>query len=597
MFYINRLYMCICVINRIKFFSIAFLFLEIIEGMLLPINVFAIQNLIDKIIFAYKYNENLSVVFFPLASVIGIYLFHSIYEPVKSWCEFLMRQQLNLFFDGIIVNKLKVIDYTHLENSNDLDVIRRVEEISGNAAVDLFINACSLLSGMIKITGSFVLLIRYNYIIAITVSLVSIPIFFISARYGKTIHEWYQVNTKKRRTRDYLSSIFTDKTAAYEMRVYGYFPYLQNKWKNISRNLRMSDFKLQLQAWRNTVVSSFLLNIFEYAVYLILLLPTFYEYITIGIFVGLSHAVSEVESIVLWEFSSLFTFFTQNKAYWTEYNTFLRYREVQKHSKLLKRPDKRILRIDSIEFENVYFKYQNMDVNVLDDVNFEISSGRMYSLVGINGAGKSTIIKLLLGLYKPDKGAIYINGINTRNMDFIEQLRFFSIIFQDFEKYCVSLKDNVMLSNLHDYHDGQIREEQIKSIFQNLNFDYKKLPNRLDTIMGTSFKNGVDVSGGEWQKIALARMFNRNAEFFILDEPAASLDPISEMRLYNQIKKKLAGKTSLLVTHRLGATTFCDTIAVLSDGKIIESGSFKELIKQGGLYAQMYMQQKHWYEK
>lgn len=589
--YKNRFHICTCVIRLVPFSSIAFLFLEIVAGVLLPVHAFALQKLIDAVVFAYRHNESPATFFIPLAGVTGIYLFHAVYEPIKSWCSFLIGKRLNRFFDEIIAGKLQMLDYTHLENSRNLDVIRRVEETSGNAAVDLFINTCRLLSGMIKITGSVALLMRYHYIIAILVTLISIPIFFISAKYGKTIHEWFQINTKKRRMRDYLSSIFTDKTAAAEMRVYGYFPYLHGKWKSVSGSLRAADLKIQLQAWKNTVISSFLLHIFEYTVYAVLLLPAFYGFMTIGIFVGLSKAVSAIEDIILWEFSSLFTFFARNKEYWLEYNTFLQYREIQKGSFSQERRSSRITGIKHIAFKDVCFTYANMSAPVLNGVNFEITGGQMCSLVGMNGAGKSTIIKLLLGLYQPDKGAIYINGINTNSMDFYDRMRFFSIIFQDFAKYCIPLKDSIMLSNIQDYN-----EDRILSLLQNLNFDYQKLPDRLDTVMGSLFKNGVDVSGGEWQKIALARMLNRNAECLILDEPAASLDPISEVRLYNHIKPMLSGKTSLLVTHRLAATTFCDNIMVLSDGKIIESGSFNELIKQGGLYARMYMQQKRRYQ-
>lgn len=559
-------------------------------GLLLPFTAYAYQKLVDDIIGAYSSKRGIEFFITSLLFVIGIYIFQAVEEPIENYAVFLIRQRINYSFDKRIANKLKDTEYAYFENSEDLDLINRVQGASGNNAVDLFVNVIDFLSGIIKIIGVFLLLITYSYIIAVIVIVIAIPIFWISSKYGKLIHDWYQKNSKSRRILRYLSSLFTDKNTSFEIKEYNFFPHLKSKWKTQFEDLRKKDFHVQMKAWKNTVISSFLLNVFEYATYAIMLIPTISDAITIGAFVGLSKAIASIEGLILWNFSAIFTFFSRNKEYWKEYNTLMNFDEVKK-SPIDKSQNFNIDCI-SIEFNDVYFRYANMEHDVLAGVTFKINSYELCGLVGINGAGKSTLTKLLLGLYRPNRGDIYINGKNTKEMSFNEQVSYFGVTYQDFIKYNLSVKDNIIIAN-----QLENNENKIKSCLNNLAFDYSKLPNQNETIVGRLFGNGIDISGGESQKLALARMLYSNAPFYIMDEPTASLDPISEVQLYKQIESVLSQKTALLITHRLGATVFCSKILVLSEGKIVEVGTFNELMERGGIYAQMYNEQRQWYNQ
>ncbi len=588
--YKNKAAICLSVIRSGKAASWVFLLCKLLMGLILPFTAYAYQKLIDNIIAAYSSKRGIEFFITSLLFVIGIYIFHAVEEPIENYADFLIRQRVNYSFDKRIANKLKDTEYSYFENSEDLDLINRVQGASGNNAVDLFVNVIDFLSGIIKIIGVFLLLVTYSYIIAVIVIMVAIPIFWISSKYGKFIHDWYQKNSKSRRFLEYLSSLFTDKNTSFEIKEYDFFPHLKSKWKTQFEDLRKKDFYVQMKAWKNTVMSSFLLNIFEYATYAIMLIPTISNAITIGTFVGLSKAISSIEDLILWNFSAIFSFFSRNKEYWKEYNMLMNFDEVKKSPN-----DKsQNLNIDciSIEFNDVYFRYANMEHDVLQGVSFKINPYELCGLVGINGAGKSTLTKLLLGLYRPDRGDIYINGKNTKEMSFNEQVSYFGVTYQDFIKYNISVKDNITISNpLED------NENKVNSYLNNLAFDYSKLPNQNETIVGKLFGNGIDISGGESQKLALARMLYSNAPFFIMDEPTASLDPISEVQLYKQIESVLSQKSALLITHRLGATVFCSKILVLSEGKIVEVGTFNELMERGGVYAQMYNEQRQWYNQ
>ena len=585
--YKSKIQICLFVLNSERFISVIIVIIKLLAGLILPLTAYAFQTLIDEIIFTFQ-NDKTGITFVtPLLMIVGIYIFQAVEEPIESYCYFLLRQRLSYWFDIKNINKMTKIKYVHFENSTDLDLINRIDGSVGNAAVDLFDNVLNLISGIIKIIGTFILLLSYNFIISITVLVVAVPILLISAKYGKAIHEWYEKNSKSRRRVSYLSSIFIDRATSLEIKEYNHYDYLNAEWRKQFKELRLNDFKLQIKAWRNTIISGFLLNLFEYITYFIILLPAFADIITIGTFVGLSKAISSIESLILWKFSSLFSFFSRSTEYWKDYNRFLALSEVQTITQSVNIPKDDF----TIEFRNVFFRYENMETDVLAGVSFKIQSQELCGLVGSNGAGKSTLSKLMLGLYEPTSGEILINGRNTKQMSFAEQVSYFGVTYQDFSRYNISVLDNIVLA------EQNIDIVRVKKILQSLGVDYEKLPLGLNTIVGRFFGNGVDVSGGEWQKIAIARMLFSDAPCYIMDEPTASLDPMSEIELYKQIKTTLSGKPSLFITHRLGATVFCDKIMVLDGGKIVESGSFSELIERRGVYARMYKEQKQWYVK
>ena len=566
---------CLSVIKSGKSASVVFLFCKFLMGLLLPFTAYAYQRLVDDIIRAYSSKSGMEFFITSLLFVILIYIFQAVEEPVENYVAFLIRQRINYLFDKKIANKLKDTEYSYFENSDNLDLINRVESASGNSAVDLFINVIDFLSGIIKIIGVMFLLTTYSYLIAITVAVIAVPIFWLASKYGKQIHDWYQKNSQSRRFLGYLSSLFTDKTTSFEIKEYDFYAHLKAKWKTRFKDLRKRDFNVQLKAWKNTVISSFLLNIFEYVTYAVMLIPAISGVITIGTFIGLSKAISSIEGLILWNFSSVFAFFAENKEYWKEYHMLMDFEEVKKATSS-ESPNDNMDGI-SIEFKDVYFRYANMDHDVLTGVSFKINACELCGFVGINGAGKSTITKLLLGLYRPNRGDIYINGKNTKEMSFDEQVSYFGVTYQDFNKYNMSIKDNIAISN-----QAKCNDNKIEACLKDLAFDYSKLPNQIETVVGRLFGNGIDISGGEAQKLAIARMLYSNAPCYIMDEPTASLDPISEVQLYEQICSALSQKTALMITHRLGATAFCSKILVLSGGKIVEDGTFNELLERGG---------------
>lgn len=246
----------------------------------------------------------------------------------------------------------------------------------------------------------------------------------------------------------------------------------------------------------------------------------------------------------------------------------------------------------TIEFRNVSFTYPNTDVKVLDDVSITLKAGEHLSVVGLNGAGKTTFIKLLCRLYDVDSGAILLDGVNIREYDYEEYMSLFSVVFQDFKLLAFTARENITLDDAAD-------ERTVNDIVKMAGLEEKirSLPNGLDTVIFKQFdENGIEPSGGEQQKLAIARALYKNSPVVILDEPTAALDPVAEYEIYRQFNSLVGGKTAVYISHRLSSCKFCDRIAVFSGGTIKELGTHDELVAiDGGIYAEMFAAQAQYY--
>lgn len=245
-----------------------------------------------------------------------------------------------------------------------------------------------------------------------------------------------------------------------------------------------------------------------------------------------------------------------------------------------------------IEFRNVSFKYPGADKEVLHDISIKLRSGEKLSIVGLNGAGKTTFIKLLCRLYDVTSGEILLDGVNIREYDYDEYMKCFSVVFQDFKLLAFSAEDNILLGKKDS-------PEKVDELYEKVGLLDKinSLPKGRDTMMFKQFdKDGVELSGGEQQKMAIARALYKDAPVVILDEPTAALDPVAEYEIYRQFNDLVHGKTAVYISHRLSSCKFCDRIAVFSDGTIKESGTHEELVHlHDGIYAEMFKAQAQYY--
>jgi ATP-binding cassette subfamily B protein len=256
----------------------------------------------------------------------------------------------------------------------------------------------------------------------------------------------------------------------------------------------------------------------------------------------------------------------------------------------LTEPDAEPMEFKSLEFRNVCFRYPGSERLVLDGMSFKMEAGRHYAFVGKNGAGKTTITKLLTGLFPQYQGEILINGKELREYSASAVKALFSVVYQDFARYYIPLKNNIALGDLHRK-GNEMEAAHLAGLDETVN----SLNHGLDTPLGKIMAGGQDLSGGQWQRVAIARSLNSRAPVKILDEPTSALDPISESLLYRDFERLMLGKTTVFVSHRLGSTKLADEILVIGSGRIIERGTHDELMAANGSYAGMFEAQRGWY--
>ncbi len=243
-------------------------------------------------------------------------------------------------------------------------------------------------------------------------------------------------------------------------------------------------------------------------------------------------------------------------------------------------------KVDGIDFDEVCFSYPGGSGAAVEGLDLHIRSGELLALVGENGAGKSTLVKLLLRFYDPQGGSIRVGGIDIKEMD-PEQLRSrIGVLFQDYATYELSVRENILMG----WPYKEAGEEQVAKALRDSRSEWlvKKLPNGLDSKVGRLFEGGHDLSGGEWQRLALARIMYRNADIWILDEPTSSLDPEAEASIFAELKENLKGRIGIVISHRFSTVRIADRIAVIADGHVTELGSHEELLEAGGRYAELF---------
>jgi ATP-binding cassette subfamily B protein len=242
-----------------------------------------------------------------------------------------------------------------------------------------------------------------------------------------------------------------------------------------------------------------------------------------------------------------------------------------------------------VEFRNVSFCYPGNSRLILNNINFRLHTGERLALIGENGQGKTTIVKLITRLYDPTDGEILLDGVDLREYDLEDLHRVMGVIFQDFMRYEMTARDNIAVGRVDEIDNMEALEAAARKSMADQTI--ARLPEAYDQMLGRRFEQGVDISGGEWQKVALARAYLRDAQLLILDEPTAALDARSEFEVFHRFAELTAGKMALFISHRFSTVRSADRIIVLENGAIAEEGSHDELARLGGRYAEMFEMQ------
>jgi ATP-binding cassette, subfamily B, bacterial len=397
--------------------------------------------------------------------------------------------------------------------------------------------------------------------------------------------EGYSLNirqTPMRRQLDYLRVLGASKESAKELKLFGLSPFFTGEYTQLSNAIYDQNVLLaRKRLWVGSALS-LLSTAGYYSAYTYVIYRTVIGDLSWGSLQLLAGAIAGASSNLQSIFAT-FSSIADQSLFLTDLVEFLRVRpSVESRPGALPAP--RPIR-DGFEFRNVSFWYPGTTRHVLDTLDLRIEPGERVALVGENGQGKTTIVKLLTRLYDPSEGQILLDGIDLRDYDIEELHRQIGVIFQDFVRYEMTARQNIAVGRIDGDVNGNVEHAARKSMADPV---IQRLPAGYEQLLGRRFEGGVDLSGGEWQKIALARAYLRDAQLLVLDEPTAALDARSEYEVFQRFSELTQGKMALLISHRFSTVKMADRIIVLADGRIAEQGSHSSLLARGGQYAQLF---------
>jgi ATP-binding cassette, subfamily B, bacterial len=392
--------------------------------------------------------------------------------------------------------------------------------------------------------------------------------------------------TPMRRQMDYLRVLGGSKEAAKELKLFGLRNFLRGRFAGLSDQIYDENVALS----RRKLIAGSLLSIVGtmgyYSAYVFVIWRTVNGVLTIGTLVFLAGAIQQASSNIQQIFSTLAGIADQ-ALFLTDLVAFFEMKPTIRSKPNALPAPRPMLR--GFEFRNVSFHYPGSSRLILDQLNFQLRRGERVALIGENGQGKTTIVKLITRLYDPSEGQVLLDGIDLREYDLEDLHREIGVIFQDFMRYEMTVRENIAVARVDEIDNlDLLRTAARKSMADSI---IGRLPGRYEQMLGRRFEQGVDLSGGEWQKIALARAYLRDAQLLILDEPTASLDARSEFEVFRRFSELTAGKTALLISHRFSTVRTADRIVVLANGRIAEEGSHDQLASLGGRYAEMFEMQ------
>lgn len=535
---------------------------------------------------------------FSVISVLLIYQFaymflnsavSSIYGMFTSIC----GEQVAAHVKLKIIKKAKTIDmvsydspefYSKLENASREASFRPVQIINATFLV---------LSTFISIFSYIAVLFTVSAWAPLLIIIVSIPTTIINFVYRKKNVNYMFFRSKNRRQMEYYANTVINKDLVKEVRMYGLGDTFCDRYKRTFDEYFKGLKKLQLEECFWNVGATVLTNVVYCFLYIFLARGVYRGAFAVGDFSLYTGAITTIGSSVgslitttaiIYEgtlfINNLISFLDQKQSITPSINPPA---QVQRHME------------HTVVFENVSFSYPGTKRDVLKNVNLTINAGETIVIVGLNGAGKTTLVKLLTRLYDPTTGRILLDGHDIKEYDVEQLYELYGIIFQDFGKYAVSIGENISF--------GEVRKapslDEIAAAAQQSGADefIEKLPGKYDTPLMRYFEeNGLELSIGQWQKLAIARAFYSDSDILILDEPTASLDPMAEQAIFNQFNTLRKGKMSIFISHRLSSATIADKILVMEDGQIIETGNHAKLMSQKGRYFELFTTQAERYK-
>ena len=502
----------------------------------------------------------------------------------------ILRSLLTRHVNTLIIDKSISLDLQFYEDPVFYDNMQNARRRADSSALAIVTSISQVAQQLITLISLVVLLVGFSPWLAVVVILAAVPNFLSNSRFAEMAFRALTHRAPEARLLSYIENLLTSNETVKEIKLFGLGKSLKQRYEDLFTQFLEEDTSI---ARRNTYASlawGMLSNLAYYGSYIWVIVRTITRAITLGdmtMFLSVFRQSQRAVQMLLENFSRLY----ENNLYLDNLLDFLKIEpalEIPENGKIAPAPI-----LEGVRFENVSFKYPGSEKYVLKNVNLFIKPGESIALVGLNGAGKTTLIKLLTRLYDPTEGRITLDGTDLRDFDLQSLHQRFGVIFQDFVRYQFSVKENIGFGQVEEL-ENQERIE-VAADKGGATEVIAELPEGYETVLGRRWNRGHELSGGQWQKIALSRAFMRKAEVLILDEPTSALDAEAEYEIFLRFRELMQGRVAVLISHRFSTVRMADRIVVLSEGRIIELGSHEELMARNQSYAHLFNLQAEGY--
>lgn len=528
-------------------------------------------------------NPDFAGVLTPVVALGAVTLATAVAASIASLVNQIQGYAVTDYVQSVIHAKSVDMDLAYYENAQYHDTLHRAQQEAPYRPTRIVNDLAQVAQSSLSLVALIGLLFSLHWMIAVVLLLAALPGMFVRIRYSRQMYTWQRGRTFTERQATYFQWLLTGDAYAKEVRLFDLGALFIGRFRELRRTLFNERLKLATRRILIELVMQLagILAIFGTLIYIVY--QTLQSAITLGGLVMYFQAIQRGQSYlreILGGLASLY----EDSLFLVNLYEFLDL-EPSILSPRAPRPIPKPMQ-RGIAFEQVGFGYTGSAEPVLQDVTLTIHPGEHIALVGANGAGKTTLVKLLCRLYDPTAGRITLDGVDLRELDLAALRRQYSVVFQDYVKYHFTARENIRLGNIALAADDS--EVQDAARAAGADAVIRKLPRGYDSPLGKWFDGGQELSIGEWQKIALARAFVRDAPIVVLDEPTSALDASAEFEVFEKFRQLAAGRTTILISHRFSTVRMADCIYVLSGGRIIESGSHTELMQRGGEYARLF---------
>ncbi len=525
-------------------------------------------------------NKKSNLVFICLSIYLGLKFITYLLSKFDNYVNGRYSDELQFYIETVMMEKTSRMDLAFFDSAKMGDKVRHARS-NFNIMTNMTWLVFDILSATVNVIATLVIVSSYKWWLGIVTIVLLVPFLIYNKKYTEKRLQMEKEQIRDNRKKDYYNGVFFDNNVQFEIKLNNIGDYFighyKEMWQKLYRINKKEDIK---HNFRNLLIM--LINVSAEALVLaISVMDVVSKAIGIG---DLQYNLSMVSRL-----RSQLQALMNNVTKFLNNNT--RLIELQEFMDIEPQTEKSGTRLPSanprIEFCNVSFRYPSSEQYVLKDCSFTIEPHEKIGLIGLNGAGKSTIVKLMFRFYDPEEGVIKLDGVDLKEYDVYAVRKIFGVLFQDFVTYCLPLREIIALSDFGErFNDDKLNKACDISGASEIIKDWEQ---GFDSVLGRYYAdNGKDLSGGQWQLVGLARAYFKDSEYMILDEPSAALDPISEDRIFEQLYHLSEGKSSVTISHRLSNTTLADKILVIGDGQIIEQGSHAELLKQNGKYAHLF---------